>query len=174
MAVWMAYAALAAYQAYGGIKRAEQIRSSANLTRQLNEINARYAEVDAFNADLQGYAEAAAYQPKIDAVVAEQKAGYRAQNVDTSFGTAKEMVEETQRIGFLNQIEMENQAKAKARGFRREAARLRTSGGLGVAEADHAANSAMISGYSSAFESGLKSYESSPYGEARRARRTEG
>jgi hypothetical protein len=171
MAVWMAYAALAAYQAGSGLRQAQAIRDQADLTRKLNEVNARYAEYDAYNADLNGYAEAAAYQPKIDETVNQQKVAFQAQNVDTTFGTAAEVQKETRSIGLLNQLEMENQARAKARGFLREAERIRNSSNMQSAESDMRANSASISGYAGAFSTGVSAYEKSPFGEQQSPKR---
>lgn len=156
-------AALAAAQALSGMKQAEDIRMSQDLTNHLNEINARYAEYDAYEAKKFGDTEVARYQPNIDNTVAAQRAGYASEGVDVSFGTAAEVQQETKMTGALNIIDIQNQARMKALGFTQQARNLRQSGSVANAQADINAHSAEVSGILNAGATGYRGYTQSQF-----------
>lgn len=153
-----AYAALAGLQIVNGLHQAQMMREQSALQQRINEMNAKYAEIDAYNAEIMGETEIAAYQVQIDQTVGEQRAGYAAQDVDVNFGTAKEVQEETKLVGFLNQIQMRRDARAKAMGLRREAGNIRLGSAMQAGQSEMTGRSAMMSGVLQAGSTGLSYY----------------
>ena len=110
--MWQLYAGLAAYQVISGAQQAETLRRNADFNRQLDALNAKYAEIDAWKMEQQGETMAARYQSSVDHVLATQRVAQASQNVDVGFGTAAALQAETKLTGFLNQLDIRNQAHA--------------------------------------------------------------
>lgn len=159
---WQAYAVLAGYQILSGMQQADAIRENAKITKQINELNAQYAEVDAWNAEQTGATEESRYQTTIDKTLAAQKVGLAAQDVDVNFGTAAEIQAETKLTGFLNQLDIRNQAHAKALGYTAQARNYRMGGAMQSIEAEAKAtatrNTAIIGGASTSL-TGYEKYK---------------
>lgn len=154
----IAYGAMAGLQIAGGLYQAQMIRMQSDMQSRINEMNAKYAEIDAYETEKFGDTEAAAYQVNIDQTVGEQTAGYAAQDVDVNFGTAADVIKETKTTGFLNQLEIRKQARAKAMGLRREAGNIRLNGGMQSDVANLQARSAQTAGFMQAGVTGLSFY----------------
>lgn len=156
----MSYAAagLAGLQLLSGFHQAEMIRRGAKLQQAINNMNAEFAEIDAYDAEVAGFTEAGRYESVIDSTVGEQRAGYAAQNVDVNFGTAKEVQEETKFTGFLNQLDMLRQGRERAKGYKTEARNLRLGGQFTRMQGDMDASIAIRSGVVSAAQTGLSGY----------------
>lgn len=123
-------AGAAGFELINGLQQAELIRKQGDLANRIAEMNAQYAEQDAWNAEVDGFGQVARYEHQIDDVLADQKATYAAKNVDINFGTAKEVQKETKLTGFLNTLDIKNQAHEKAMGYTREARNIRLQGAM--------------------------------------------
>ncbi len=150
--------ALAAGQALSAMKQADEARSAADLQNALNEINARYIDYDAYEAEKFGSTEVAAYQPQIDQTIGAQRVALAAQNIDTGYGTASEFEKETKLTGALNVIEIQNQAREKAAGLRQEAANLRRGSSVQKDQANMNANASETAGLLNAGATGYRGY----------------
>lgn len=150
--------ALAGLQIWSGLQEAEMIRRNARIQAQIDEMNAKYAELDAYKTEVAGESEIAAYQPVIDQTIGEQKTAFAAQDVDINFGTAADLINETKLTGFLNQLKLRQEARARAMGFRAEARQTRLGSQMRSSQADMSAASATTSGYVSAAATGLSAY----------------
>lgn len=117
--------AIAAFQLWSSYQQSESIRSSARLTARINELNANFIEMDAINAEKQGFSESARYQSIIDKTIGSQRASFAGQGVDVSFGTAAQVQAETRLVGFLNRMDIETAARNRALGLRIEASNVR-------------------------------------------------
>jgi len=126
-----AAAVLSGLQVYNGLQNADMIRANAKLTAQIAEINAKAREADAFNATADGETDVARYAAVVDGIGAEQQANYAAADVDITFGSAKDFQEESKLNGFLNTLDIREQAHAKALGYQREARSIRLQGAMG-------------------------------------------
>ncbi len=157
--------ALAALQAASAIKQADEIRSSADLTRSLNEVNAKYAEMDANEAEVFGDTQAARYQSTIDSTLGAQKTAYASQNVDIGFGTAADVQKETSLTGALNIIDIKNQAHMKALGLRKEARNIRQSSSMSRSQSEINANATLTSGILNASATGYRASTQLPSGD---------
>lgn len=153
-----AEAGLAGLQIWSGYQTAELIRDSARLQGQINDMNAGFAELDAYNSEVQGFSETARYQTTIDQTVSGQRVAFAAQGVDVSYGTAKEVQNESKLTGFLNQLDIQYQARQKAAGFHREARNIRLGGAMSNLSSEREASSAIRSGIFGAAQTGLSGY----------------
>lgn len=150
--------ALAAIQAGSAAKQAGEIRDSADLTQSLNEINAKYYDYDAHQAEIFGQTEAASYDKKVTSTIGAQRVGYAAGNVDVNYGTAKDLQNETKLIGNLNILDITNEARSRAQGIRQNAWNLRYSGKMANEQAHINANATETAGYINAGETGYRGY----------------
>lgn len=155
---WQAYAAMAGFQIASGLHQAETIRMNARIQDQINEMNARYAELDAYNVEIAGESEIAAYQPMISQTIGEQRVNMAAQDIDVTFGTAADIQEETRLTGYMNTLKMRQAARAKAMGLKMEASNMRLGGQMSRLQSETAARGAIASGIISAAGTGLNAY----------------
>ena len=125
---------MAAFQVVSGLQQAETIRKNGELQQRINEMNADWAEIDAYKAEVAGMGQSAAYQKQIDAAVSNQKVAYASQDVDVNFGTAAEVQSESRLTGFLNQLDIKNQAHERSLGYKREARNIRPGSSMSALE----------------------------------------
>ena len=128
MSAAYAAAGLGALQVWSGIQMGGMIRRQADLTAQISEMNAQFAEIDAWEAEKMGYTQTARYQSVIDATLDDQRAIMAAQGTDVGYGTAAELQAETRLTGFLNTLDMQQQARNQAYGFKTQASNFRLQG----------------------------------------------
>lgn len=129
-------AGVAAFEVVSGVMQADTIREGGKIQKAIDEMNAQFAEVDAYHAEQDGYTKVARYQSEIDKTIGAQKVGLAAQDVDISFGSAAEVQADTKLTGFLNSIDIRNQAHAVANGYRDQARNLRLHGSQAASQAD--------------------------------------
>lgn len=161
MAAQAAYAGLAALQLAGSYFASENIREAARLNQDIAEMNAEFAELDAYDALIQGETEATRYQSVIDNVFSEQTAIAAAQGLDLDFGTAASLQAEDDFVNQMNLMEIEKAAQEQALGFRNEASQFRMRGVLGAAQADVQAQTVLTQGITSAAQTGITGYRRS-------------
>lgn len=154
-----AMAVMAGFTLLNGINQAQNIEMQGKLQQQINSLNAEYADIDAYEAEKFGEAEAEAYEGKIEDVVGDQRVALASADIDVNFGTAAELQAETRVTGFLNAADIAAQGRARALGLRREAGNIRLGGtmqgiqtGLQAASTRNAAvinaGTTLASGYS--------------------------
>lgn len=154
----IAAAALGSMQIVGGLHQAEMIRRQAKLKEQIDEMNAQQADVDAFEAEKEGFSEIARYTNVVDSTIADQRVGYAAQNVDVNYGTAADVQNESRNIGMFNRLDMEKKARDRALGIRREARMTRLGSQLSRVGTEAQAGAAQFSGIVSGLSTGLSGY----------------
>jgi hypothetical protein len=150
--------ALAVLQAYSSAKQAEEVRRAADLQNDLNKVNAKYLDYDAFQAEIFGYTESADYDKEISKVISEQRVGFAAQGVDVSYGTAAEIQQETRNVGALNIIDIQNAARMRAQGIKQQAQNVRQGGNLQRDQAYINARANETAGYIQAGSTGYRGY----------------
>lgn len=159
--VALAYAGLAGLQLAGGYFAAQNIKRVAELNNDIADMNAEFAELDAYDAAIQGETEQAKYQSIVDATLAEQTALFAATDVEIGYGSADAIQEETEFIAELNKMEIENQANAQALGYAREARQFRVGGFLGTLSASQEAAAVKFQAVAAAGKTGLTGYQRS-------------
>ena len=149
---WVA-AGVAAFSIVSGAQQAETIRDNARLSKEINEFNSESALIDAYHAELEGDSMVARYERDVTHTIADQKVANAVNDVDSSFGTAADLISETKLIGYLNATTIKNQASAKAQGYIDQARNYRLGGGAAYAEsmakANATQNAALIGGIGS-------------------------
>lgn len=146
----LALATVSAAQIINGAKSAETMKRQARMQKAIADMNAKYIEIDAFNARAAGYTRAARYQTVVDRTIADQRLAMASANVDITSGTAKEIQTESRMIGELNQLDIIEQGQMKAYGLKTQAMNLRTQSEFNrdaaIAEADATAERAFVTG----------------------------
>lgn len=116
-----AAAAFAGLQLANGVFQAETIREASALQQRINNFNAQYAELDSYNAWINGMSEASRYGTEAEKVTENQKVAFAVNDVDATYGTAAKVVDESKAIAFLNKLDLENKAFADASNYKRQA-----------------------------------------------------
>lgn len=152
------FAAVAGSQLMLAGQQAEMIEQNGRIKAKVDEMNAQFAEADAYDAEQMGFTEAARYQTVVDSTISDQRAGYAAQDVDVNYGTAKELQEESRFIGMLNAVDIKRQARNKALGFKREASAARLGASFTRSQASMDAQGARTAGLINAATTGVSKY----------------
>lgn len=155
------YGGMAALQIAGGYFAAQNIKATAELNRDISDMNAEFAELDAYDAEIQGGTNQAKYQSVIDNTLADQSAMMNAQDIDASYGSAASIKEESVFNGKLNLMEIEKQAQQAALGYKRQARDINLGGAMEYGAARTKAGQAMFQGIVGAADSGLTGYSRS-------------
>lgn len=153
-----AIAAVAAFQLISGYQQAEMIREQAQLKKKIDNMNADAADLDAFNAEADGYGGAARYQNVIDSTVSDQRTAYAANNVDVNYGTAAEVQTDTKITGMQNLMDIQKQARNKAYGYKQQAINIRLQGDYTVLQGNINASGAEAQGVANAINTGVTGY----------------
>lgn len=132
--VTMAGFGLGGLQAASAFQQAEIIRRNADLKSQVDDMNAQFAELDAYKAEQYGYTQASRYGSMVDQTVGEERSKYADQNVDVGYGTAAQVQKQSRFTGYLNEVDMIQQAREKAMGLRQQAESYRLSGSAATAQ----------------------------------------
>lgn len=148
MAWWAA--AAAALQIGTGVGQQQLLQAQADGQAAVNELNAESLEFDAFEAEQFGYSQVARYQAVVDKTLATRKATLAAQDVDTSFGTAKAVEEENELNAYLNTLDIVAQASNKARNIKRRASSVRLGADMEFTSRQAEGQAAAASGFARA------------------------
>lgn len=160
----MAFVAMgmAAFQLASSYYANENIKDTAALNQEIAEMNAQYAELDAYDAKIQGKTFEAKYQKVVDKTLSDQQAALTAGNIDVNYGSASEIQKETRFIADINRMEINKQAEERALGFTREAGNTRLQSFLNSQEAQTRASDvkskALIKAGGAAIQGGLSGY----------------
>lgn len=155
------YGGQAALELAGGYFASQNIKATAELNKDISDMNAEFAELDAYDAMLQGETNQAKYQSVIDNTLAEQSTMLLAQDVDVNYGSAASVASETKFTGQLNLMQIEKDAQNQALGYKRQARDTRLGGQLQYSADKTRAAQVMTSGITGAMKSGATGYERS-------------
>lgn len=125
-----AMAAMAGKQLADGYFASELIEDTAEVNEFISDMNAEFAELDAYDAKVEGEVQKRKYQRVIDRTQADQNALLAAKNIDPNFGTAAALQAESDFQAELNLMEIDKAAEERAMGFRQEARNIRIGGRL--------------------------------------------
>ncbi len=155
---------VAAFQVINGMNQAEIIREQGKIARDIADMNAEFAEVDEWHAEQDGQKGVAQYEGQVEQVVSTQKNEFAAKDVDFKFGSAAEVIADTQLAGMLNGMDIKNQAHEKALGYKREARGIRLSGATGMAQSNLNASATQSSAIMGAASTAASGYAKSTKG----------
>ena len=143
-------AAMAAFQLASSYFAAENARDTAELNNNIADWNAEFAELDAYDAEIEGETQIAQYQAVVDANLSDQRTILAAKDVDVNYGSAAEVSKESRFIADINRMEIEKQAQEKALGYKRQARDFRLSGDIERGAAEGRASAIQAGGVTSA------------------------
>ena len=155
---WVATGVIAGATLINGLNQASAVKSQARLNRNIAEFNADLVDHDAWEAEKFGYTQSARYQSTIDSTAADQQVAFASQGVDTTFGTAARLQEETHLTGFLNNLDLHRIARSNAKGLRSQASSMRLQGIMGTYQANIDASAIKTQAALSAANTGLAGY----------------
>ncbi len=154
-----AYLALAAAQMATGFQQAQMIRKSAEVKASIDEMNARYAEIDSYNAGIAGVSAGARQESNTSQVVAKQRAAMAGANVGVDYGTAQDIQGDSKVTGMLNVLELQRQGREKALGYKVQAINTRLGAQMSTLQAGMDAGAAQTRGIMNAASTGLSGYD---------------
>ena len=138
------YGGMAALELAGGYFAAQNIRATAALNKDIADMNAKYAELDAFDAIAEGESEKARYQKVIDATMNQGQLNLAASGQDINYGTNAALTAENKFISQMNLMEIEKHAQEKSLGFKTQARQFTMSGAMQMNEANAKAKQVMF------------------------------
>lgn len=141
----IAFAAKTGFDILSAYTTGESAKARAAMTAQLAEFNAHAMEQDAFEVIKLGMAKKARYEAKAQEVVSKQNVAYAMADVDTSFGTAKALKEESRLMGQLNAKDIEDAAHSQALGYKAKALEYRFGSEMNTSAVNQAANNLLTS-----------------------------
>lgn len=136
-----ALAGLAGFQIISGLQQSEMIRMQADIQRDIDAFNAELAEEDAWRIEQFGQTQVARYQSEIDQAEGTARVRAAAVGADITEGSLSEITQENFDIGFLNKLEIENQAREQALGYRKQISSARMQSTLNYGQAQVQARS---------------------------------
>lgn len=154
----IAFAAIAGLQLAGGYFASQNIKETARINQNIADMNAAFAELDAYDSIVEGASEQARYQEVIDQTIGEQQLLQTAQDIDVNYGTAAAKREETKFIGELNLMEIQKQSQERALGYKSESRQIITQSKLDAAGADAKASQVLIGSAANAAQTGISGY----------------
>lgn len=156
--ITLAFIGMGGFQIISGLQQADMIRAQAGLMNEIAQFNAEGAELDAFNAMADGQTQVARYQSVIDEIEANQRVAFITNDVDTNFGTAADILEESKLNAFLNKVDLSNNAFAKSQGYEREARNIRLNAVMGMGQANLSANATRNAAIINGITTGVSGY----------------
>jgi hypothetical protein len=150
--------ALAAIQGFSSYKQAEATEGAARLQKELDNIDAGYIDYDAHEAEVFGVTEGVRHQTYINKTLSEQQSVFAAQGVDVSYGTAKEIQDETRLVGTLNVIDMRASGIMKSIGLKRKAQAMRSGANMQYEQTTMNAKARENAGYIEAGSTAFRGY----------------
>jgi hypothetical protein len=146
----------------GGVLAAGAAKANADLVQGADNLNSKYAELDAYDAAQSGNTKAARYENTINETVGAQKTTEAAENVNVNFGTAAQITGQTKLTGFLNQLDMQQQATQQALGYKVQANNYILAGENAEISGQATATGDIISGIGGAAAASAKSTTPAP------------
>lgn len=153
--------AIAGLQLAGGYFASQNIRATALLNREISEMNAQFAELDAYDSILAGETRKTEYQSVVDQTLSDQQTIMAAQGGDIGFGSAGSIAAETTFTADANKMEIQKRAQEQALGYTDQAANFRTSGVLAQSRENARASDVMFQSAVGAAKTGISGYRAS-------------
>lgn len=155
----IAMAAMAGLQLAGSYFAAQNMKETARINQDIAEMNAEFAELDAHDALVDGESQQARYQSVVDETLSDQQTALAAAGVDTGFGSAGAIEDETRFTAELNAIEIQKRSQEKALGFKQQARDIRLGGAVQRSQTETQAGAVQAKGITDAAKTGISGYK---------------
>jgi hypothetical protein len=153
-----AFLALAGLQAIGGIQQAQITRANGDLQNDIADMNAKYADLDAFNAIAEGQGNAARYESSANQAIAADKTAFAGAGVSIGYGTANDVVTDNKIAATNNVLQIQRQAQNKAAGFQTQGINIRLGGRMSQLQSNLNASAEQGAGILKAVATGVSGY----------------
>lgn len=155
------YGGMAGLQLVGGYYASQNIKESARINREVADLNAKYAELEAYDMEIEGISRVAEYQNVIDSIESDQRTALAAADVDINSGSVAAVVAEDKFIAEFNKMEILKTAEEAASGLEDAAVEFRRQGILGQAAGSRQAGEVLFQSTLQAANTGLTGYSRS-------------
>lgn len=152
------FLALAALQAVGGFQQAQITRQNGDLQYDIAKMNAKYAELDAFNARAEGQGNAAKYESQANQVIGADKAAFAGAGVSIGYGTANDVVTDNKIAAKNNVLQIQRQAQNKAVGYETQGINILLGGRMQQLQSGLNAAAEQSAGIMKAVATGVSGY----------------
>lgn len=156
--VTLSFLALGGLQIVSGLMQGEAIMQNARFKKEIDDLNAQFAELDAFHAIQEGEAEVAQYDKKVTEVEGAQRTALAANNVNVGYGTAADLQTDTKVTGIMQALNIRKAAQDKATGYENQAMNSRLSGAFSLEQGSLNAGAAQAQGIIGGLNTGLSGY----------------
>lgn len=156
-----AYLGLASLQVANGYQQGDIIKQNGDLQQSIDDMNANFQNIDAWNAQKAGYSKGAQYQDVVDKTIATQRANYAGASVNVDYGSAADTQADSKIAGMMNVMQLQRQGREQALGYNIEAVNTRLGGTMASAQAGINASAAEDAGIMGAVSTGVSGYERS-------------
>lgn len=144
--------------AVGSWNQYKATKAAGEYQRRLADMNSRLAQIQAEDAIRRGDKSARQLQRDAKQLQGAQTAGYAAQGVDVSSGSAAAVQEETMTLAALDEMEIRNNAMREAWGHKMNALNYNAQGAMNQLSANYDAKNTLLTGGWNTVGSGVKSY----------------
>ncbi len=136
----------AATDIYTSYTKSQALKAQGKYTQQMDEANARIADLNATDSINRGNVKADQTFQKGTDIQGSQRAGFAGQGVDVNSGTAADLQDETGKNATLDAMTVRSNAWREAWGFKTNAIDDRAKGRLARLGADNESRNTLITG----------------------------
>jgi hypothetical protein len=155
MGATAAVSASSMISAYG---QSEALKTQGQYQERMADLNAKSMEWQADQVIEKGNEDASAYRRKMRQLEGKQKVAMAAGGLDTTSGSAAELLAETQTISVLDQATIKNNAYRAAWGLKSEASNLRGAGEFARVSSESQSRQTLVTGGLNAVSGGVSTY----------------
>lgn len=132
------------------------IKAQAHYEQTMSEINQRFAARQAEETIRMGDVAASQHKKKVHQLVGSQRAALAAQGIDVGSGDALEIQKETMELGYMDALQIKNNAWRTAWGYKVEASNMASRSKFSGLAARNAANNTLLTGGLQFINKGMK------------------
>ena len=142
----------------GGFTDAAAFRQQGEYQQQMYELDATISEFQGGLALERGEKEAERVRRRGNLLLGQQKAGFAGQGVDVGYGSAADVQADGRKAVVEDVLTTKNNAWLEAWGYKVQATQARGKGRMAKIASDAKATNSLISGFTDAVGSGVKSW----------------
>lgn len=140
----------------GAYSQSQAMKAQGDYQRQMANLNARMADMQAEDALKRGSREATEHKKKVKQLVGSQRAAMASQGIALDSGSALDIQEETISMGAEDALTIKNNAWREAWGYRSQGEASRYEGEVAKAASRNQARNTLITGGLQATAAGLQ------------------
>ena len=155
---WQAYAVIAGMQIMNGVNQSDVILKQAKLNKEIAELNKQELRIDLFETLRDGQTEISRYDQVISTLEGSQDLFFAQNDIDSDFGTAAQIKSTSGLNGFLNRLDIQNAAQARAMGIERKISQVDLQSTMNYSGSQVQAAGQIAQGVMGAAKTGVSGY----------------